>query len=105
MAQGLLKSKPKPSSTTHKKSTSTHHTSSGVTKKGALHFNPKNKKLAKQAKLNKKLTSGLTAQTERMLSEKAGHLELIGKGRDKKGSGGAGGKKEVGGGKKGGKGK
>ena len=37
--------------------------------------------------MNKKLTSGLTAQTEKMLGEKAGHLEMVGKGRDKSGGG------------------
>jgi Protein of unknown function (DUF2462) len=81
MAQGLLK---KPS--TSKSKPSPH--SSGITKKGSRTINPKNAKLQRQAKMNKKLTGGLTAQTERMLGEKAGHLEMIGKGRDKKGNGG-----------------
>ncbi|ATY65348.1 family UPF0390 [Cordyceps militaris] len=37
----------------------------------------------KQAKdtLNKKFTSGLIGKTEAMLGERAGHLELIGKGK------------------------
>jgi hypothetical protein len=85
MAQGLIKkpasakSKPKP----------TPHSSSGITKKGSRTIAPKKVKLQKQMKMNRKFTSGLTAQTEKMLGEKAGHLEMIGKGRDKKGAGGA----------------
>ncbi|EQK99141.1 hypothetical protein G6O67_004369 [Ophiocordyceps sinensis] len=37
-------------------------------------------------KVHKKFTSGLTAKTEALLGERAGHLELIGKGKkaDKK---------------------
>lgn len=62
----------------------------GVTKKGSRSIAPKRAKLQKQAKMNKKLTSGLTAQTERMLSEKAGHMEMIGKAKDKKGNPGDG---------------
>ena len=34
-------------------------------------------------KIQKKYTAGLVAQTEAMLGERAGHLELIGKGRKK----------------------
>ncbi len=34
-------------------------------------------------KVHKKFTSGLVARTEQMLGERAGHLELIGKGRKK----------------------
>ena len=82
MAQGAIKSKP---AKTASKKGPTHHNAKGVTKKGSLQMNPRKAKLQKQAKMNKKLTSGLTAQTERMLSEKAGHLELIGKGRSKGG--------------------
>ncbi|KAM4065490.1 hypothetical protein HRG_004205 [Hirsutella rhossiliensis] len=39
-------------------------------------------------KVHKKFTSGLTAKTEALLGERAGHLELIGKGKkaDKKAS-------------------
>lgn len=96
MAQGAIKSKP---SKTAPKKGITHHNGKGITKKGSLQMNPRKAKLQKQAKMNKKLTSGLTAQTERMLSEKAGHMELIGKGRSK---GGAEGKDKDGkGGKKG----
>ena len=47
-------------------------------------MNPRKANLQKQAKLSKKLSSGMAAGTERMLGEKVGHLELLGKGRDKK---------------------
>lgn len=98
MAQGLLKkpSAPKP------KSKPTPHSNNGVTKKGSRTIDPKKTKLQKQMKMNRKFTSGLTAQTERMLGEKAGHLEMVGKGRDKtgKGTGGAGGVDGKGKGKK-----
>lgn len=60
-------------------------THGGITKKGLGQKNPKKVKLIKAAKINKKFTGGLTAQTERMLGEKAGHLEMIGKGRTKSG--------------------
>ena len=77
MAQGQIKkpsakSAPKPSS-------------SEVTKKGLGPAASRKQKLQKQMKMNKKLTSGLTAQTEKMLGEKAGYLEMIGKGRNKSG--------------------
>ncbi|EXJ94608.1 hypothetical protein A1O1_03004 [Capronia coronata CBS 617.96] len=79
MAQGLIK---KPSKTTASKS------SSAITKKGSRTITPKKTKLLKQAKLNKKLTSGLTAKTEAMLGERAGHLEMLGHGRKKGVAGG-----------------
>ncbi|ETN45299.1 uncharacterized protein HMPREF1541_09130 [Cyphellophora europaea CBS 101466] len=94
MAQGLLKkptSSSKPSSST---SHSHHNPKKGITKKGAVRMKPKKATLQKQAKMTKKLTSGLTAQTERMLSLKAGHMEMIGggKGRNKGQDGGKDGK-------------
>lgn len=97
MAQGLLKKSTK----TPQTHSSHHNSAKGVTKKGSLRIKPKKATLQKQAKMNKKMTSGLTAQTERMLGEKAGHMELIGKGRSKsKDAAAAGGKKEGGKGKK-----
>ncbi|KAK4929825.1 hypothetical protein LTR66_016137 [Elasticomyces elasticus] len=70
----------------------------GVTKKYQS-IKPSHKpKLIKAAKINKKFTSGLTGQTERMLGEKAGHLEMIGKGKKEKstsGHGKKGGEKHV----------
>jgi hypothetical protein len=38
-------------------------------------------------KITKKYSAGMVAKTEAMLGARAGHLELIGKGRDKKGGG------------------
>jgi len=78
MAQGLIK---KPSSRPASSSSS-----SGITKKGTRSITPKKAKLLKQNKINKKYTAGLTAKTEAMLGQRAGHLELLGQGR-KKGSG------------------
>ena len=46
---------------------------------------PKKAKLISQQKIKKKHSAGLTAQTEKMLGEKAGHLELLRGGKkDKK---------------------
>ena len=73
MAQGQVKTKP--SRPTSNKSS---HQTGGITKKGSRSINARNTKLQKQAKMNKKLTSGMTAQTEKMLGEKVGHLEMIG---------------------------
>jgi len=78
MAQGQIK---KTSAPTLK--SSSRNNNAGVTKKGLGDKNPKKARLAKAVKINKKFTAGLTAQTEKMLGEKAGHLEMIGKGRKK----------------------
>ena len=94
MAQGQVKQKAKPASKPS--------SSSGITKKGGRSITPKKAKLLKQAKINKKYTTGLTAKTEAMLGERAGHLEMLGQGKKKKGGaekdkgrsgGGKGGKK------------
>jgi hypothetical protein len=79
MAQGLLKKASKPAGASK--------SSTGVTKKGSRTINPKKAKLLQQAKINKKYTAGLTAQTEAMLGERAGHLEMLGQGRKKKSGG------------------
>lgn len=79
MAQGQIKKAAAPAKP------SSRNRPSGVTKRGLGDKNPKKTKLIRAQKINKKFTSGLTAQTERMLGERAGHLELIGKGK-KKGS-------------------
>ncbi len=76
MAQGLLKKPSKPAGPSK--------SSTGITKKGSRTINPKKAKLLQQAKINKKYTAGLTAKTEAMLGERAGHLEMLGKGRKKK---------------------
>lgn len=69
MAQGNIKmtGKAKASKVVHSK-----RQASKITKAGS--------KQAKD-KINKKFTSGLTAKTEALLGERAGHLELIGKGK------------------------
>lgn len=58
-----------------------------MTKKGARTFKTKNVKLAKQQKMTKKFSAGMINQTEKMLGEKAGHLELLAGGRKKGGDG------------------
>lgn len=50
-------------------------------KKGVGISKPKPAKKTSAARLQKKLSSGLIAKTEKLLGERAGHLELIGKGR------------------------
>ena len=82
MAQGALKTKPPKSS---KSSKSSHSSRNGVTKKGTRIIAPKKANLVKQQKMAKKLSAGLTAKTEKMLGEKAGHLELLEAGRKRKG--------------------
>ncbi|RYP47002.1 hypothetical protein DL768_006862 [Monosporascus sp. mg162] len=66
------------------------------TKKGARVAKPR--KASAADKLQRKYAAGLTAKTEKLLGERAGHLELIGAGRKGKKDGGGGG----GGGEKGG---
>ncbi|KAK5942886.1 hypothetical protein PMZ80_005452 [Knufia obscura] len=79
MAQGQIKKASAPTKT------SSRSNNAGITKRGLGDKKPKNTKLIKAQRINKKFTAGLTAQTERMLGEKAGHLEMIGKGRKKGG--------------------
>ena len=74
MAQGPVKSKGK------SKPARTHP---GVTKKGSRSIPPRKAALVRQAKLNKKLAGGLIADTEKMLGARAGHLEMLGKSKDK----------------------
>ncbi|KAJ5084646.1 hypothetical protein NUU61_009225 [Penicillium alfredii] len=80
MAQGLLK-KSKPTTASSKRP------SSKTTKPGPRQIAPKKTSLVKQHKLNKKLTSGLAAKTERSLAQKAGHLEMLAGGKKDKGDG------------------
>ncbi|KAJ9141788.1 hypothetical protein NKR23_g7746 [Pleurostoma richardsiae] len=49
-------------------------------KKGAKVTKPKKSKSSAD-KVTKKYTAGLITQTEKLLGERAGHLELIGKGK------------------------
>ncbi|KZZ97863.1 putative protein family UPF0390 [Ascosphaera apis ARSEF 7405] len=75
MAQGAVKNKPKAPAPAKK---------TGKLSKGARVYKPKKTSLVKQQKITKKLTSGLTAKTERMLAEKAGHLEMLAGGKKEK---------------------
>ncbi|KAI1778109.1 hypothetical protein F4818DRAFT_438284 [Hypoxylon cercidicola] len=75
MAQGAIKSK-KPTATSTARKNKPQQA-----KKGARVF--KAKKGSAADKLQKKYAGGLVAQTEKLLGERAGHLELIGKGRTK----------------------
>ncbi|KAF2875917.1 hypothetical protein BDV95DRAFT_514288 [Massariosphaeria phaeospora] len=68
MAQGAIKKSSKPSA----KKTPTH-----LPKRGSRIIKPKKTSLITQNQIKKKSTSGLNAQTEKMLAEKAGHLELL----------------------------
>lgn len=72
MAQGAIKAKPKP-----KPNSKPSRTASGITKKGSRFIPPKKAALVKVQKANKKLSAGLAARTEKMLGERAGHLEML----------------------------
>ncbi|KAI1380961.1 hypothetical protein F4677DRAFT_441291 [Hypoxylon crocopeplum] len=75
MVQGAIKSK-KPSA-----SSSGRKAKPQPPKKGARVA--KSKKASTADKMQKKFSAGLVAKTEKLLGERAGHLELIGKGRVK----------------------
>ncbi|KAK4195166.1 hypothetical protein QBC40DRAFT_186487 [Triangularia verruculosa] len=81
MAQGAIKkaAKPNPGLTKAKGSGG-----------GAKKVNKPQKAKSKTSadKQRKRYTAGMTAKTELMLGARAGHLELIGKGRDKTKKGG-----------------
>ncbi|KAL3495375.1 hypothetical protein BJX62DRAFT_233367 [Aspergillus germanicus] len=58
-------------------------------KKGNRTIAPKKASLIKQQKMNKKLSAGLVAKTERSLAQRAGHLEMLAGGKkDKKAASG-----------------
>lgn len=69
MAQGEIKQKAKPAPAAKHK------------QKGAKVKKPKT---TKADKLQKKYTAGMVGMTEKLLGERAGHLELIGKGKKAK---------------------
>lgn len=69
MAQGAIKQKAKPTLAAKPK------------QKGAK---VKKSKTTKADKLQKKYTAGMVEKTEKLLGERAGHLELIGKGKKAK---------------------
>lgn len=73
MAQGAVKKlgRPTPAKVTHSKKQASKVNKSKGTKKSV-------------DKVHKKFTSGMTARTEALLGERAGHLELLGKGNKKK---------------------
>lgn len=77
MAQGSLKKNATPNP--GKAGKTSHGTKNKV---GSIN-KPKKPKKSSADKIQKKFTSGMVARTEAMLGEKAGHLELIGKGRKK----------------------
>jgi hypothetical protein len=66
MPQGIVKSKAKVPGTKNQK-------------RHAAVAKPKSK--TTNARLQKKITSGMAAKTEKLLGERVGHLELIGKGK------------------------
>lgn len=69
MAQGAVKNKAKPAA-------------AGKPKRGARITKPKKSKAGNTAdKMQKKYAAGLVSRTEKLLGERAGHLELIGKGK------------------------
>lgn len=75
MAQGTIKKSSKPAA-----AKATH------SKKQASKVSKPKKKAPSADKVMRKFTSGMVARTEAVLGERAGHLELIGKGKkaDKK---------------------
>lgn len=80
MAQGAVKARPKAAPTgkggkAGGKAQQKKIGNAGVTKS--------NKGKTNADKVQKKFTAGLVAKTELMLGERAGHLEMIGKGRKK----------------------
>ncbi|KAI2606167.1 uncharacterized protein GGS25DRAFT_499838 [Hypoxylon fragiforme] len=75
MAQGALKPRKPTSTSTARKGKPQQP------KKGARVA--KAKKASAADKLQRKYAGGLVAQTEKLLGERAGHLEIIGKGRAK----------------------
>ena len=77
MAQGAIK----PRASRASAAKSNHSSRAGITKKGARTIGPKKANLIKQKKITKKFSAGLTAKTEKMLGEKAGHLEMLGQGK------------------------
>ncbi|KAK1754681.1 hypothetical protein QBC47DRAFT_384641 [Echria macrotheca] len=77
MAQGAIKKAAKPNPGLNKSGSGKTQTKKGISKPQRA----KNKSTADR--LQKKYTSGMVAQTEVLLGARAGHLELIGKGRKK----------------------
>ncbi|KAL5117138.1 hypothetical protein ACEQ8H_004963 [Pleosporales sp. CAS-2024a] len=75
MAQGAIKTKSKPAAPKKKQQT----------RPGARVIKPKKASLLQQHKIKHKSSAGLIGQTEKLMAEKAGHLELLKGGKkDKK---------------------
>ncbi|KAH7406584.1 hypothetical protein DE146DRAFT_607712 [Phaeosphaeria sp. MPI-PUGE-AT-0046c] len=68
MAQGAVKTKSKPVAPKNR---------SKGPKPGARVIKPKKASLISQNKIKKKSAAGLVGQTEKLLAEKAGHLEML----------------------------
>jgi len=73
MAQGAIKKSATPSFATKKQKP--------PQKRGARVVKPKKAKTTTADKITKKYSAGLIGKTEALLGERAGHLELIGKGK------------------------
>jgi hypothetical protein len=84
MAQGSAIKKPSAPKASSKTG-STRKAQPQQPKKGARVIKPKASKGSKASadKMRRKLNAGVTARTEKILGERAGHLELIGAGRDR----------------------
>lgn len=77
MAQGAVKAKSKP--------VAARKPSRTGPKPGARVIKPKKASIISQNKIKHKSSAGLVAQTEKMLAQKAGHLEILKGGKkDKK---------------------
>ncbi|KAK7514023.1 uncharacterized protein IWZ02DRAFT_438177 [Phyllosticta citriasiana] len=72
MAQGTIKQKAKPATTSAKGKKPT-----ALKPRGTRQIAPKKQSLIAQKKLLKKHTGGLTALTEKSLAQRAGHLEIL----------------------------
>ncbi|KAL9625473.1 MAG: hypothetical protein Q9160_000536 [Pyrenula sp. 1 TL-2023] len=72
MAQGAIKAKVRP-----KPNSKPSRANSGITKKGPRFIAPRKAALLKQQKASRKMSAGLAARTEKMLGERAGHLEML----------------------------
>lgn len=85
MAQGSAIKKPSAPKASSKPSGNARKAQPQQPKKGARVIKPKSSKGGKASadKMMRRLNAGLTAKTEKILGERAGHLELIGAGRDR----------------------
>ncbi|KAF2430404.1 hypothetical protein EJ08DRAFT_242596 [Tothia fuscella] len=80
MAQGTIKKGATTNSAKSKRNTA----GVGLTKRGSRIIAPKKAKVIAKKKIIKKHSSGLTGMTERALAQRAGHLEILAGGKNKK---------------------